>query len=92
MRLLEREDVLAALDEYAGRREAARARLRRGRGGQVRAASPPPPQLFRNAPFDLTAAPNRYGLAAFYSQHVWLWKANPAGVLAMWNPRVVCPR
>jgi hypothetical protein len=51
-----------------------------------------PPQLFRNAPFDLTTAPNRYGLAAFYSQHVWLWKANPAGILAMWNPRVVCPR
>lgn len=48
------------------------------------------PQLFRGAPFDLTTAPNRYGLAPFYSQHVWLWKHNLAGTLAMWNPRVSC--
>lgn len=49
-----------------------------------------PPKLFRQAPFDRTAAPNRYGLAPFYSQHAWVWKPNPAGVLAMWNPRVDC--
>lgn len=49
-----------------------------------------PPQLFRKAPFDVTGAPNRYGLAPFYSQHVWIWKPNPAGVLSMWNPRVTC--
>ena len=49
------------------------------------------PQLFRNAPFDLTTAPNRYGLAPFYSQHVWLYQPNPAGTLAMWNPKVHCP-
>ncbi|HEV7653751.1 MAG TPA: hypothetical protein VGP36_03305 [Mycobacteriales bacterium] len=49
------------------------------------------PQLFRNAPFDLTTAPNRYGLAPFYSQHVWLYQPNPAGTLTMWNPRVHCP-
>ena len=29
-------------------------------------------------------------LAAFYSQHVWAWKRNPAGPLAMWNPNVHC--
>jgi hypothetical protein len=49
-----------------------------------------PPQLFRNAPFDVTSAPNRYGLDPFYSQHVWIWRPNPAGVLSMWNPRVSC--
>ena len=49
------------------------------------------PELFRNAPFDLTTAPNRFGLAPFYSQHVWIWKHNPAGTLAMWNPKVTCP-
>jgi hypothetical protein len=48
------------------------------------------PQLFRNAPFDLTTAPNRYGLPPFYSQHVWLWKPNPAGLLAMYNPHFTC--
>lgn len=49
------------------------------------------PALFRGAPFDLTPAPNRFGLAPFYSQHVWLFKPNRAGTLAMWNPRVHCP-
>jgi hypothetical protein len=48
------------------------------------------PELFRGAPFDLTTSPNRFGLAPFYSQHVWIWKHNPAGTLAMWNPRVNC--
>jgi hypothetical protein len=49
-----------------------------------------PPQLFRHAPFDVTAAPNRFGLDPFYSQHVWIWRPNPAGVLNMWNPKVSC--
>ena len=48
------------------------------------------PQLFRGHPFDVTAAPNRFGLNTFYSQHVWVWKHNPAGLLAMWNPTVHC--
>ena len=50
------------------------------------------PRLFDGTSFDLTPAPNRFGLAPFYSQHVWIWKPNPAGVLAMWNPQVHCPR
>ena len=50
------------------------------------------PQLFTGKPFNLTAAPNRYGLPTFYSQHVWAWKTNPAGLLTMFNPTVHCPR
>ena len=50
-----------------------------------------PPRLFDGRSFDLTPAPNRFGLNPFYSQHVWIWKNNPAGVLAMWNPQVHCP-
>jgi len=50
-----------------------------------------PPRLFDGTSFDQTPAPNRFGLAPFYSQHVWIWKNNPAGVLAMWNPQVHCP-
>jgi hypothetical protein len=49
------------------------------------------PQLFASQHFDETAAPNRFGLPDFYSQHVWVWKNNPAGLLAMWNPNVHCP-
>jgi hypothetical protein len=48
------------------------------------------PELFKNKPFDTNTAPNRFGLPAFYSQHVWVWKHNPDGLVAMWNPRVSC--
>jgi hypothetical protein len=48
------------------------------------------PQLFYGMPFAVTTAPNRYGLPTFYSQHLWLWKSNAAGPLAMWNPAVNC--
>jgi hypothetical protein len=48
-----------------------------------------PPALFGHQ-FDLTASPNRYGLPPFYSLHAWVWKHNPAGAFAMWNPRVNC--
>jgi len=49
-----------------------------------------PPSLFGHA-FDVTPAPNRFALPAFYSLHAWVWKHNSAGRFAMWNPRVVCP-
>jgi hypothetical protein len=26
-----------------------------------------------------------------YALHAWIWKHNPAGVFADWNPRVSCP-
>ena len=48
------------------------------------------PELFAGHAFDRTDSPNRFGLPTFYSQHVWVWKANPAGRLAMWNPQVNC--
>lgn len=54
------------------------------------AAHPARPSLFGHG-FDLTTAPNRYGLPAFYSLHVWAWKSNRAGTFTMWNPRVHCP-
>jgi hypothetical protein len=48
-----------------------------------------PPALFGHR-FDFTASPNRYGLPPFYSLHAWVWKHNPDGTFAMWNPRVSC--
>jgi hypothetical protein len=48
-----------------------------------------PPSLFGQT-FNFTPAGNRYGLPAFYSLHVWIWKNNPAGMFAMWNPDVNC--
>ena len=49
-----------------------------------------PPTLFGQT-FMTTDAGNRFGLPAFYSLHAWIWKFNPSGTFAMWNPRVICP-
>ena len=51
---------------------------------------PTAPELFPGHPFMATGADNRFGLPAYYSQHVWVGKGNPAGNLAMWNPAVHC--
>jgi hypothetical protein len=48
------------------------------------------PELFPGHPFMLTEAGNRFGLPAFYSQHVWVGRGNPLGNLAMWNPAIHC--
>jgi len=48
-----------------------------------------PPSLFGEK-FMLTPDGNRFAIPAFYSLHVWIYKHNPAGTFAMWNPRVKC--
>jgi hypothetical protein len=48
-----------------------------------------PPSLFGHS-FMLTPDKNRFGIPAFYSLHVWIWKHNPSGTFSMWNPRVSC--
>jgi len=35
-------------------------------------------------------SPNRFGLPAFYTLHVWAWKANPNGAFVNWHPNVSC--
>jgi hypothetical protein len=42
-------------------------------------------QLFHHTP-----SPNRYGIPAFYSLHVWAWRSNPHGTVVDWNPKVSC--
>lgn len=46
-----------------------------------------PPELFGQR-FTLVEEGNRYGLPAFYELHAWVWKRNPAGVFADYNPPV----
>jgi len=38
----------------------------------------------------LFESPNRFGLPAFYTLHVWAWKHNPNGVFVNWHPQVSC--
>jgi hypothetical protein len=47
------------------------------------------PSLF-GEDFMFTPSPNRYQIPAFYSLHVWLWKSNPSGLFAPFNPNVSC--
>jgi len=48
-----------------------------------------PPQLMGQL-FHLFDSPNRFGLPAFYTLHVWAWKENPNGAFTNWNPTVSC--
>jgi len=48
-----------------------------------------PPRLFGKQ-LELVTAPNAYQLPDFYEIHLWLWKKNPLGLFADWNPRVSC--
>ena len=41
---------------------------------------------------NLVAAPNRFGLPAFYELHVWAWEDNPSGSFSDWNNHVTCEK
>lgn len=38
----------------------------------------------------LFESPNRFGLPAFYTLHVWAWKPNTKGAFVNWHPDVSC--
>src|SRR5436190_6707522 len=48
-----------------------------------------PPELMGQL-FHLFESPNRFGLPAFYTLHVWAWKDNPNGAFVNWHPKVSC--
>jgi len=48
-----------------------------------------PPELMGQL-FHYFASPNRFGLPAFYTLHVWAWKNNPNGAFVNWHPNVSC--
>lgn len=35
--------------------------------------------------------PAAHGLPEHYELHAWLWRHNPNGMFAQWNPNVTCP-
>ena len=53
------------------------------------AAHSGPPELMGQL-FHLFDSPNRFGLPAFYTLHVWAWKDNPNGAFVNWHPNVSC--
>jgi hypothetical protein len=48
-----------------------------------------PPQLMGQL-FHYFESPNRFGLPAFYTLHVWAWKENPTGAFVNWHSNVSC--
>lgn len=48
------------------------------------------PPIVQGQTLFLVNSPNRYGLPAFYTMHVWAFKHNRNGAFAMWNPNVKC--
>jgi hypothetical protein len=53
------------------------------------AKNPAPPELGGQL-LHLFESPNRFGLPAFYTLHVWAWKENPNGAFVNWHPKVSC--
>jgi|SRR5450432_1727054 len=48
-----------------------------------------PPEMMGQL-FHYWESPNRFGLPAFYTLHVWAWKQNPNGAFVNWHPSVSC--
>ena len=48
-----------------------------------------PPEMMGQL-FHLFDAPNRFGLPAFYTLHVWAWKESPTGAFVNWHQNVSC--
>jgi hypothetical protein len=48
-----------------------------------------PPELMGQL-LHLFEAPNRFGLPAFYTLHVWAWKDSPTGTFVNWHANVSC--
>jgi hypothetical protein len=51
--------------------------------------NPAPPALMGQL-LHLFESPNRFGLPAFYTLHVWAWKENPTGPFVNWHSTVRC--
>jgi hypothetical protein len=63
--------------------------------GVSRSATPPTvfgtPMRWTPGPENTEGLPaNRYGLPNFYQLHYWLYRSNPLGTFADWNPTVSC--
>lgn len=48
------------------------------------------PELFGTYPFEGPMDGHEPGMPIHYDLHVWLYRHNPAGQLAGWNPTVTC--
>jgi len=52
---------------------------------------PPPAPVLFDRPFDGPMLGHEPGMPPHYDLHVWVWRANPDGMFAPFNPNVTCP-
>jgi hypothetical protein len=83
---LEPEALVYESTPYGGRRLVAVEWVVRGPQSNPPGVSEPPSVLGREMHI-LVPPPG----PAFYLLHGWVWKHNPAGMFADWNPKVTCP-
>lgn len=54
------------------------------------AANPTTKPTFAGVPFNEMFGPLSHGHTDHYELHIWLWRNNPLGMFAPWNPKVSC--
>jgi hypothetical protein len=83
-------DILVFVPGPNGRRVLGAAEFFQPDADQDIATTGDRPSLFGH-PFDGPMLGHEPGMPIHYDLHVWLYKKNPSGELAPWNPRVTCP-
>ena len=53
-------------------------------------AKTPRPTLF-GQDFEGPTPGHNAAMPTYYDVHAWIWKSNPSGMFAPWNPTVKCP-
>jgi hypothetical protein len=87
---VERPEVLVYQPTRDGRLRLGAIEYFRPDADQDLGTDPDRPFLF-GVPFDGPMLGHNPRMPVHYDLHVWLYRHNPAGLFAMWNPRVQCP-
>ncbi len=86
---VERPEVLVYQRAATGKLELGAVEYFQADVDQDLATDPDRPELF-GVPFDGPMLGHSPVMPVHYDLHVWLYRGNPAGLFAMWNPRVSC--
>jgi hypothetical protein len=87
---IERPEVLVYQPTRNGKLRLGAVEYFRADADQDLATDPDRPTLFE-MPFDGPMLGHNPRMPIHYDLHVWLYRHNPAGMFAMWNPKVKCP-
>jgi hypothetical protein len=83
-------EILVYQPRHDGKRRLVAVEWFRPDADQDLATSEDRPTMF-DLPFDGPMLGHEPGMPIHYDLHAWIYKHNPAGMFAMYNPRVTCP-